>query len=65
MPPTVPQAPSYAEMVAAFTSADMRALRAALAVRPPDQVDPRDVKIVQEAARQAEANRRGGVDVVA
>jgi hypothetical protein len=52
-------------MMAAFTSADMRAQRAALAVRPPDEMDPRDVKVVQEAARKAEAVRRGGVDIVA
>ncbi|MFZ4068550.1 MAG: hypothetical protein ACOYJ6_00415 [Caulobacterales bacterium] len=59
---SVPHLPNRAELAAVMASAKPRAMAAALAIKPPDNVNPQDVKIVEEELRKA-AEARGGVDI--
>lgn len=60
----IPRLPTLAETAAVLAQiGQTRARVAAMAIRPPDNVDARNVDLVREAAREAEAARRGGVDV--
>lgn len=56
-------APSLRDIAAALASGNARAQQAAFDIRPPDKVDPNDVKAVMDAVRAAEAAQRGGVDI--
>jgi hypothetical protein len=61
----VPSVPTYREISLALASPSPRVREAALSVRPPDQMDPREIQIVLDAVRERDAQARGGVDVKA
>jgi hypothetical protein len=60
--PTISHLPNPAELAVVLASAKPRARVAAMAIKPPDDVNPRDVKIVEAELRKA-AEARGGVDI--
>jgi hypothetical protein len=61
--PIVSHMPNAAELAAVLATAKPRAKVAAMAIKPPEDVNPRDVKIVEDELRRAAAIARGGVDV--
>jgi hypothetical protein len=61
----LPPVPTYREISLALASSSPRVREAALSVRPPDQMDPREIQIVLDAVRERDAQVRGGVDIKA
>lgn len=58
------QAPSIGEIQAVLRSGDQRAQQAAMSIKPPDRIDPRDVKVVMETVRrELEASDKGRLDI--
>lgn len=60
--PTISHMPNPAELATVLATAKPRVRVAAMAIKPPDNVDPKDVKIVADELRKA-AEARGGVDI--
>lgn len=65
MSTSIPPTPTYRDIAMALASSSPRVRDAAMAVRPPAEMDPRQVQIVLDAVREKEAAGRGGVDVKA
>jgi hypothetical protein len=60
--PVAVSMPTRAELSAALASFSPRVQVAAMAIRPPEYVNPQDVKIVRDALRQ-EAEARALLDI--
>jgi hypothetical protein len=65
MSASIPPTPTYRDIAMALSFSSPRIRGASLAVRPPAELDPKEVQIVLDAARDKEAARRGGVDAKA
>lgn len=64
MSTTIPPTPSIGEIQAVMRTGDQLAQQAAMQIKPPDQVDPQDVKVVRETLRRAEqAQVEGRIDI--